>query len=168
MIIKLGQAHVKLKTGTYNITGQDTQMLDNLINKLAKAEKGTRELDAEIHCQAYPDRITNPNLTKGYTIVDTEDPQRNNSLVRSPYISSRKGPSPHYTTNVGSALQLLPEITGDNVKHGRDKVDWMLAKTNGGLTIHACAGSMEKSFAETPALALCIAALKARKENEDV
>ncbi len=167
MIVKLGKAHVKLKApNRVLLRSKEMQMLNDLIDKLVEAKEGTRELDAEIHCYVHPQRTITPKLQKGYTIMDTGDPQRNSSLARSPYLSGRRGPSPQYTTSIDAALRLLPEITGDNVKNGKGTVDWMLAKTNGGMTIHACAGSMEKSFGETPALALCIAALKSREEVE--
>jgi len=137
-------------------------MLDSLIDKLVKAKEGTRELDAEIHCYVHPIRTTTPKLQKGYTIINTGDTIKNSNLAKSPYLSTRRGPSPHYTTSIDSALRLLPESDGED---GKRTFDWLLAKTNGGQTIHACVGSMEKYFAETPALAMCIAALKSREEN---
>ncbi len=166
MIVKLGKAHVKLKApNRVLLRSKEMEMLNILTGKLVRAVKGTRELDVEIHCLV-TNRITNPELPKGYTMKDSGNTIKNNNLARSDFIFKGRGPSPHYTTSIDSALRLLPEITGDNVKNGKGTVDWMLAKTNGGMTIHACAGSMEKSFAETPALALCIAALKSREEVE--
>ncbi len=167
MIVKLGKAHVKLKgPNRVLLRSKEMQMLNNLTGKLVRAVEGTRELDAEIHCYVYPNRIIHKNLQKGYTITDSDDPIKNSRLARSDFIHRDRGPSPQYTTSIDSALELLPEVTGDNVKDGKGPVDWMLAKTNGGMTIHACAGSMEKSFGETPALALCIAALKSREAVE--
>ena len=39
--------------------------------------------------------------------------------------------------------------------------DFVIARANGGLTIHAQLGSTEHHFGNTPALALCIAILRA-------
>ncbi|MHB1208054.1 MAG: hypothetical protein ACYCZX_20995, partial [Rhodospirillaceae bacterium] len=58
---------------------------------------------------------------------------------------------PEYTRNLDAALSVVPE-----------GYDWIVAHTNGGLTIHACVGGTKEIFGTTPALALCAAALLAR------
>ena len=63
---------------------------------------------------------------------------------------------PNYTTSLDAALTLVPE-----------EFDWTLGHTNSGLTIHAQVGPKIECFADTPALALCIAALKAREANDE-
>lgn len=70
------------------------------------------------------------------------------------------GDHPPYTASLDAALTLVPdeplsELTG--------KYDWQVECTNGGVTISARVGpEATLSFANTAALALCIAALKAR------
>lgn len=59
-----------------------------------------------------------------------------------------------YTESLDSALSLVPE-----------GFDWIIGRTNGGLTIHAEVGGRGNEFmrfGDTPALALCAAALRAR------
>lgn len=58
---------------------------------------------------------------------------------------------PRYTSSVDDALVLCNKLI--------DGHDWLLGKTNDGLTIHAQIGHMEPVFAETPAMALIRAAL---------
>ena len=63
-------------------------------------------------------------------------------------------PSP--TASLDAAMTLIPE-----------SFDWMLGRTNDGLTIHAEVGGRGDQFmrfGETPALALCAAALRARAQ----
>ena len=62
--------------------------------------------------------------------------------------------APTYTASLDAALTLVPE-----------DYDWIIGRTNGGLTIHACCGGTEEHFGDTPAIALCIAALKARSQT---
>lgn len=68
-------------------------------------------------------------------------------------MSGMEGP-PQWTASLDAALSLVPE-----------GFDWTLGRTNGGLTIHAEVGGHGGDFmrfAESPALALCAAALRAR------
>jgi hypothetical protein len=65
-----------------------------------------------------------------------------------------RGQAPRYTASLDAALTLVPE-----------GFDWIIGRTNSGLTIHAEVGGRGgeyQRFAETPALALCAAALRAR------
>jgi hypothetical protein len=59
--------------------------------------------------------------------------------------------APAYTTSIDAAMTLVPE-----------GYDWIIGHTNGGLTIHAEVGDRQQWFANTPALALTAAALRAR------
>lgn len=60
-----------------------------------------------------------------------------------------------YTASVDAAMTLIPE-----------GYDWAVFHTNSGLTVHAWCGSRDDVFANTPALALTAAALRARAERE--
>ncbi len=65
---------------------------------------------------------------------------------------------PHYTASLDAAASLIPE-----------GYDWILERTNGGLTICARVGHNDpdrNSWGDTPALALCAAALRALLEME--
>lgn len=59
-----------------------------------------------------------------------------------------------YTASIDAALTLVPE-----------GYDWAIFHTNGGLTIHAWCGDRIDHFGDTPALALCIAALRAQQKD---
>jgi hypothetical protein len=130
-----------------------------LISELTSISKGSRELDAKIDCIAR-DRITHPKLPVGYTMVDRGDAILNTRGAVSPFLLATGGPAPAYTRMLDAAMMLIPrdatnEITGT--------YDWQLESTNGGMTISARVGPEEtRSFANTPALAICIASLKAR------
>lgn len=69
------------------------------------------------------------------------------------YATTIEGHTPEWTQSLDAALSLVPE--------GHD---WIVADVNGhvGGTPYACVGSKKPHFAETPALALCVAALRAR------
>jgi hypothetical protein len=60
-----------------------------------------------------------------------------------------------FTASLDAAMSLVP-----------DGYDWILGRTNGGLTVHAEVGNREQIFAATPALALTAAALRARAAQE--
>jgi hypothetical protein len=62
---------------------------------------------------------------------------------------------PRYTSSLDAAASLIPS-----------DFDWILERTNGGLTICARVGHNDpdrSSWGNTPALALCTAALRARE-----
>ena len=63
---------------------------------------------------------------------------------------------PAFTESLGDAFTLVPK-----------EYDWIIARTNGGLTIHACVGDTKEHFGETPALALCIAAIEAHRKAKE-
>jgi hypothetical protein len=64
--------------------------------------------------------------------------------------------APAFTASLDAAMTLAP-----------DGYDWAVFHTNGGLTMHAWCGNREDVFADTPALALCAAALLARAAMEE-
>jgi hypothetical protein len=68
---------------------------------------------------------------------------------------------PAYTSNIDAALTLVPLEPRNEVS---GTYDWQLESTNGGMTISAQVGADpdNRAFADSPALALCIAALRAR------
>lgn len=127
--------------------------LTELIERLEKADAGSRELDAAIHCAIWPERITHPNLAPGMTMRDYGDERTNRQVASAEYIHKDRGPAPHYTTSLDAALTLVPEGCHYAVGIEAD------------FTPFAVVSFGEKGFAqtaETEILALVIAALKAR------
>lgn len=62
-----------------------------------------------------------------------------------------------------AAFELIPIENGAH----QEPYDWILCKTNGGLTIHAQVGNnKDENFANTPAAALAAAALKALETHK--
>lgn len=70
-----------------------------------------------------------------------------------PWLSDGTAAVPAYTESIDAAMQLVPK-----------GYDWIIGRTNDGMTIHACCGSTSEYFADTPPLALCIAALNSVRE----
>lgn len=64
---------------------------------------------------------------------------------------------PQFTASVDAAIALAERVLPDH--------DFIIGKTNGGLTIHAQVGPNEMEFGETPAIALCIALLRAKEAS---
>ena len=131
--------------------------MKDLITRLEEATEGSRELDAEIHCAITPGRIVHPKGERGYTQDDLLHEARNTRLAQAQFISRSRGPSPHYTTSIDAALTLVPEGCA-----------WGCTFACGTSKPVASCGPWDTypvsiRNAATPALALCIAALKARE-----
>ncbi len=134
--------------------------MTDLLTRLEQAKEGSRELDAEIHCHVHKgQRMTHPKLPRGYTMTDLGNKARNENRARSQFIHSDRGPAPHYTTSLDAALTLVPpnhEWSAGN--DAENQKGW--AKVGKEV--------WDENFDEyvvvsaTPALALCIAALRAR------
>lgn len=108
-----------------------------------------REVDAEIACAL---RI-GPNLPDWALRWDGDwtPTIAGHAVLR--HLDDSPGPSfksREYTTSLDAAMTLVPE-----------NFDWVIARTNGGLTVYAQCGDGEQWFAATPALALTAAALRA-------
>lgn len=122
--------------------------MDDLIKKLAEAKEGSRELDAEI-CLS---QIGYYGTPKAFTEIIYEGRSRD---------GWRNGPAgtwedelPHYTTSIDCALTLVPE--GEFWSVGPDY------DHEGGYTGQWEANVASWVTGNSPALALCIAALQAR------
>ena len=126
--------------------------LEALIAKLVVGE-GSRELDAQIH-------LTRRDLLAGlgFTFVAPllAYAESDGWVVDGKHSSE----APHYTTSIDAALTLVPE--------GYD-VDFTIAGLRDKISVSSVdlsRGSQEdcvaRSNARTPALAICIAALRAR------
>lgn len=115
-------------------------MSRDLIAKLEAASEGSRELDVAIH---HGRAAAHKHLPSGFTMKDLGNPHRNRGLAGSKFIYPDRGPAPHYTTSIDAALTLVPE-------------GW----TPWDLIASHCTPD---EFDAAPALALTIAALRARE-----
>lgn len=62
-----------------------------------------------------------------------------------------------FTASVDAAIALAERVLPDH--------DFIIGKTNCGLTIHAQVGTNEMEFGANPAIALCIAILRAKEAS---
>lgn len=116
---------------------------ETLIKQVSDAAFASRDLDAAIL------KAIDPNVIATYQGTGHSDyaTQKFKGSCRSIDI-------PHYTSSLDAAASLIP-----------DGFDWILERTNGGLTISARVGHDDpdrSSWGNSPALALCAAALAAR------
>lgn len=116
-----------------------------LIERLEHAETGSRESDAEIAKAIYPKLELRGN---GQWYIDN--------------IHVRIEP---YTTSIDAALTLVPEDMGWHSWCDDRKATMTVGDVGFDWGPHI----MPEGYgeADTPALALCIAALKAREQNDD-
>ena len=124
--------------------------VDTLIRDLEATTKGSRELDASIFIE----------ITLGVKEAGRID--RQDGLVGwwpkdGPYQSAEE--VPHYTTSLDAALTLVPEGAGWNVWHYTDGYAALVGKR----CEKSIGNGVEGWSDTTPALAFCIAILKARK-----
>lgn len=126
-----------------------------LIEALERAEGPDRELDAEIAEALEPDQSLAAKVRRA-----SRWPVRDDCLKALP----KKPPAdtPHYTRSLDAAMTLVPAQLG---------IMWDVAKYPGGEAA-AYVGQKDapvRSFviAATPAIAFCIAALKAREKETE-
>lgn len=140
-----------------------THAYDELINRLEAATGSDRELDADIEVAITPTVKTDDDLI--YAMRRSKD----GSDATSPghyFIKSRSGMScktaPAYTADINAALMLVPSEDSSNFEvcleqsKRRTRAYW--TATIGHMHFDAWVAT-----APTPALALCIAALRARQ-----
>jgi len=116
--------------------------VDTLIKKLEAATEGSRELDAEVAVAAGLDKDTMCSMYLDWVRLN------NANMING-------HPGPHYTTSIDAALTLVPE----GVAH------WMIRSPKPWAKIWLHYDNTDNETygdGATPALALCIAALKAR------
>jgi|ERR1700761_4058 len=133
-------------------------MNEKLIKLAATCETATgslRVLDFEIHIEAIEDGIW-PTMDRHGRIINPDAKMSDYLAAYRSVIDSddQDFDLPRYTASLDAALTLVPE-----------GYDYIIEHTNGGLTICARVGHNDpdkNSWGETPALALCAAALRAR------
>lgn len=135
-----------------DISKRDMTALPDLIAKLEQAAEGSRELNALVAIHGRPDlfRADDYDLEKGFVVYLNSRGE--------PY---RKALAPDYTTSLDAAMALVRSryfvLRGEYNKEAHS--GW-IAETNGAggyLNVYATGA--------TAALALCIAALKARSQT---
>jgi len=135
--------------------------MQDLIERLEKAEKPSRGLDAEIWAIARPGRYQQkydsvlPFLPKG-----TPEETR-----RAECLSAVRTAAPRYTASLDAALTLVPEdevfeIMWDDDMRGRRRAYVEVGEYDAGDDCRVYRGEGPR-----PALAVCIAALRARGEG---
>ena len=115
---------------------------DELIAALEKATGPSRELDEEL------DRIRNPDE---WFMRDCHAPEGN---------SVWGWDSPHYTASIDAALTLVPDELWRSILHAPNVGKATVSLRTGGLTDPNTKEWM--GYACTPAIAICVAALKER------
>lgn len=138
-------------------------MSDTLIARLEQAEEGSRELDIEIHTVVWPDKTT-PRHT----------PPELPASFGQDAVSLEMHDALHYTTSLDDARTLVPEgmerhdfEMSRSVRGEKDWEFWTLWQVR--LAIDAADYDEDETSgqyigcASTPALALCIANLKAKE-----
>ena len=128
----------------------------DLIARLESAAEGSRELDEAIVRTLYPEAIVD-------FYIYGDDEKAVHTVFHARPLIADKSELPFFTTSLDAALTLVPK---EPKNEPSGIYDYQLESTNGGLTISARVGNSEPCFAETIALALCIAALKAKDSTD--
>ena len=119
--------------------------MNDLADKIEAAEGPDRELDKRIVLALYPEAIVD------FYCQGDDEPV----VFHAEPLVRQKGELPTYTASLDAAMTLVPEGMKWSVSTFRPK--------------RATAQVSNRCrIAATPALALCAAALRARKENSDV
>lgn len=119
----------------------ETQRIEELIARLERAQEGSRELDIQICKVAFGHELARDRETRFSSWPwSTRAPGEMNFCI-----------APHYTTSLDSAMSLVPEGCG-----------WKVEQTWRSSSDALVGGRHRCEQAATPALALVIAALRAR------
>ena len=136
-------------------------MTSNLIHRLERATGPDRELDAEIAVAIKHD-LPAP---MGECQATLRFPHKSDDCAEGTYwLVQLSGKSlrtaPHYTASLDAALTLVPEGCQWTIEADTAWLRWPE-----GDKIREAQGAFNRSGGKKTALALCIAALKAREEN---
>ena len=125
--------------------------ITSLIEKLEGAEVGDQDLSLEVNLALEGGEAV-PKMTN-YTMEPCWAIRRPNAA----YVGGfENGPNYPVTQSLDAALALASRLYPD--------WDWIIGRTNGGLTIYCQFGGKDYVFGKTPALALCAAILRAQSE----
>lgn len=133
--------------------------LSELIAKLEQASAPDRELDAEIACAArFPEhRPARKGDHAGVHGVDPESDWAGHIYVPTGFLVAYS-----YTRSIDDAMTLVPE--GWNLRIAENDKHWWWAELREGF--ETSYRRVEIGRSPTPALALCIAALRARAQDK--
>jgi hypothetical protein len=159
---------------------------DSLIERLEAAEVGSRELDALMWAHFHPERVKVVTWHEPYGGSDKTQVWFKAPPGRRESVTNDRGPYPHATpatTSLDAALALAERVlpnTDERIAQpvvwaGDGKGFWRIpaaqinfairdAAAEGGFAIEA--GKTVRADATTPALALCIAILKAKEASQ--
>lgn len=126
-------------------------MLTELVERLERAEGPSRELDWAITLAVAT--ATKDSLGKVYTLAWLGDPNRTTARTDID--------CPHFTASLDAALSLIPKGHCWQLKDGMFGCEAIVWTLEGDYDDH---GAPTGTSAGHPALALCIAALHARRE----
>lgn len=143
----------------------DTSAAGGVIEALEKATGGSRDLDAWIAVTVHKTVSTANDLI----YARRRDPGEDASHLGDYFLKSRSGASvqvsPHYTSSIDAALTLVPEEDTRNFEVCLEQTKRGVPRWN------ATIGHMHYDAFEgchvSPAIALCIAALRARQQSKD-
>jgi len=121
-----------------------------LISRLEQAEAGSRELDGLIEVATLFKGNSGYQLDRGKFYAN----DRRIVAVHE---------APHYTTSIDAAMSLVPEGWQDVRQHHHVMTDGSIRSY---AEIETAAGTFNAGPTATPALALCVAALKAQGVSE--
>lgn len=151
------------------------QVAEDLIKRLESASEGSRELDVRIWLLlfdmpimvdggGYGPRASAPKYKQARKIWTDDWPCWSDKVEIDSVALSLD--APHYTTSLDAALKLAPEDC-DYVQYISDPsgCGWIVGDFHNGLEKHRVRGEGITDY--SPALALCIAALKAREAGND-
>lgn len=133
--------------------------LTDLLARVEKAEGPDREIDAALWLACFE-----PTCLRFDVAFHTE--QYDNLMSREAigcdlgtmWVDDMDPPLLRYTAFLDAAVALVERVLPGH--------DFIIARTNGGLTIHARVGGFGEAYGETPALALLAAMLKAMEEKQ--
>lgn len=136
--------------------------LTNIIAALESAEEGSRELDARI-AEATGHKIQIIRVPVGHPVFKEGGGLE---FMFDPDAGERIG-IPHYTTSLDCALKLVPEgfVPGFD-KTLYTETGWIGRVWKFNPDIHG-QGFIEEAIGRSPALALCIAALRAKEAGNE-
>lgn len=133
--------------------------IQEVIAKLEAATEGSRELDFRIQCAAAPSNDLPMGHTSASLLVSAE-------RIGDWSGACRLSDCPLYTTSIDAALTLVPKPYEFLVRAGAKKGDADGDRRPFANCMHPRSdGPMYGANAATPALALCIAALRARSQT---
>lgn len=127
-----------------------------LIEKLERANGPSRELDAEIKAHVYGGTAMQSPFNGNWCVYQAgaSDPRRDRVMERPRHVLHEVWANDRYTASIDAAIGLVPEGWG-----------WTLQSDGGPGPMAFVKGCERYQVGFTPAIAICIAALKAKEAD---